>query len=80
MSVDGKDFGKKVGRVDEAREKNKTEELLAGMSIDFDKPKRGCRSTSTSSDKPKKSQDRSHTHCRQTGEGVTVGGGQSWLG
>ncbi len=30
MSVDGKDFGEKVGRVDEAREKNKTEELLAG--------------------------------------------------
>ena len=30
MSVDRKDFGKKVGRVDEAREKNKTEELLAG--------------------------------------------------
>ena len=30
MSVDGKDFGKKVGRVDETREKNKTEELLAG--------------------------------------------------
>ena len=30
MSVDRKDFGKKVGRVDETREKNKTEELLAG--------------------------------------------------
>jgi hypothetical protein len=30
VSVDRKDFGKKVGRVDEAREKNKTEELLAG--------------------------------------------------
>ncbi len=29
MSVDGKDFGKEVGRVDETREKNKTEELLA---------------------------------------------------
>ncbi len=29
MSVDGKDFGKKIGRVDEAREKDKTEELLA---------------------------------------------------
>ncbi len=34
----------------------------------------------TSSDEPKKSQDRSHTHCRQTGEGVTIGGGQGWLG
>ena len=30
MSVDRKEFGKKVGRVDETREKNKTEELLAG--------------------------------------------------
>jgi hypothetical protein len=30
VSVDGKDFGKEVGRVDEAREKHKTEELLAG--------------------------------------------------
>jgi hypothetical protein len=30
VSVDRKDFGKKVGRVDETREKNKTEELLAG--------------------------------------------------
>ena len=30
MSVDRKDFGKKVGRVDETREKDKTEELLAG--------------------------------------------------
>ncbi len=29
MSVDRKDFGKKVGRVDETREKNKMEELLA---------------------------------------------------
>jgi hypothetical protein len=30
VSVDRKDFGKKVGRVDETREKDKTEELLAG--------------------------------------------------
>ena len=30
MSVDRKDFGKKVGRVDETREKDKTEEVLAG--------------------------------------------------
>ncbi len=34
MSVDGKDFGKKVGRVDETREKNKTEELLAGPLLE----------------------------------------------
>ncbi len=34
MSVDGKDFGKEVGRVDEAREKNKTEELLAGPLLE----------------------------------------------
>jgi hypothetical protein len=34
VSVDGKDFGKKVGRVDEAREKNKTEELLAGPLLE----------------------------------------------
>ncbi len=33
MSVDGKEFGKKIGRVDEARKKNKTEELLAGPLI-----------------------------------------------
>jgi hypothetical protein len=30
VSVDGKDFSKKIGRVDEAREKDKTEELFAG--------------------------------------------------
>ena len=30
MSVDRKDFGKKIGGVDETREKNKTEELLTG--------------------------------------------------
>jgi hypothetical protein len=29
---------------------------------------------------PKKSQDRLRIHCRQIGEGVTVGGGQGWLG
>ncbi len=34
MSVDGKDFDKEVGRVDEAREKNKTEELLAGPLLE----------------------------------------------
>jgi hypothetical protein len=34
VSVDGKDFGKKVGRVDETREKNKTEELLAGPLLE----------------------------------------------
>ncbi len=34
MSVDGKDFGEEVGRVDEAREKYKTEELLAGPLLE----------------------------------------------
>ncbi len=34
MSVDGKDFGKKVGRVDEAREENKAKELLAGPLLE----------------------------------------------
>ncbi len=34
MLVDGKDFGKEVGRVDEAREKYKTEELLAGPLLE----------------------------------------------
>ncbi len=35
MSVDGKDFGKKIGKVfDEAREKDKTEELLAGPLLE----------------------------------------------
>jgi hypothetical protein len=34
VSVDGKDFGKEVGRVDEAREKYKTEELLAGPLLE----------------------------------------------
>ncbi len=34
MSVDVKDFGKEVGRVDEAREKHKTEELLVGPLLE----------------------------------------------
>ncbi len=34
MSVDGKDFGKEVSRVDEVREKYKTEELLAGSLLE----------------------------------------------
>jgi hypothetical protein len=38
VSVDGKDFGKEVGRVDEAREKYKTEELLAGPLLEPIKP------------------------------------------
>ncbi len=41
MSVDGKDFGKEVGRIDEAREKYKTEELLAALSHSLSTNRRG---------------------------------------
>jgi hypothetical protein len=34
VSVDGKDFGEEVGRIDEAREKYKTEELLVGSLLE----------------------------------------------
>ncbi len=34
VAVDGKDFGKEVGRIDEAREKYKTEKLLAGPLLE----------------------------------------------
>jgi hypothetical protein len=34
VPVDGKNFGKELGRVDEAREKYKTEEFLAGPPLE----------------------------------------------
>jgi hypothetical protein len=34
VTVDGKDFGKEIGRVNEAREKDKTKELLAGPLLE----------------------------------------------
>jgi hypothetical protein len=79
VAVDGKDFGEEVGGVDEAGKEDKTEELLAGPLLEpvethvyrlgLLRPNRRSRKT-----------DGWRIRCRRIGEGVTVWGGQGWLG
>ncbi len=72
VTVDGEDCGEEVGGVDEAGKEDKTEELLAGPLLESVETHVYLG--------PKKSQDRWCIRCRRIGEGVTVGGGQGWLG
>ncbi len=75
VTVYREDFGKEVGRVDEAGDKYKAEKIGSpSPSTSRD----ACRSIWTSSGEPKKSQDQSRIRCRRIeGEGA-VGGGQGW--